>query len=132
MHAAVARTLWQSVTIRASNEYALHRVAAADLPVSCLQLVRKLHFQSQIHYNTWKRCPHELDNEKHLSRFNRLSKRAESLLGRLEDGQLRGFRYIIVLCTDLVYLEVADVLIQLGSGNMCPPHHPWTEWNRAT
>lgn len=112
MHAAVATTLWRSITIQTWREDCLHSIEVADLPQAYLQLATQLHFHSSIEYVTSKRCPHahdydngwnsdsdevtteEEDGDEPVDQlpFDRLSQRVKNVLGRLNDDQLRSFR----------------------------------------
>jgi hypothetical protein len=108
MHAAVAQSLWQSVTITPSDEFHLHRLNAAALPQACLQLARELHFRSSFVDSIQDRCPHAPGYLAHLSEpssegededlrydfepFEDLAPGAEAVLRRLDDNQLHTFR----------------------------------------
>lgn len=108
-HADVANPLWQSVTIRASSEFDLHRLNTTALPQVGLQLARELHFRSSFEYVTQNRCPHaenyldekplefssegkDGDEDPNVELFERLTQKAKAVLQRLEDNQLHTFR----------------------------------------
>lgn len=109
LHADVANPLWQSVTIRASSEFDLHRLDTATLPQAGLQLARELHFRSSFEYVTTNRCPHaqnyldekplefssegkDGDEDPGVEPFEHLAQKAKAVLQRLEDNQLHTFR----------------------------------------
>ncbi|KID73422.1 ATPase family AAA domain-containing protein 3C [Metarhizium brunneum] len=134
MHELVASKLWQSVAIKPRSEYDLHRISVAAFPQSCLQLAKEVHFRSEVQYATIRRCPHakdhgdpwrsdddddddinaEYNNDEDSDdlRFVCLTKKAESLLRRLEDTQLRSFSWNLGTCVPPEILGADGVIPQ--------------------
>lgn len=132
MHAVVSKALWRSVTIEPWSEYHLHRIAVAALPQARLQLATQLHFRSDVLYSTKERCPHVRDDEnpwntddedefeakyededeyKDWPRFDRLTQKAKTVLGKLENGQLQSFRRVFILRITSIAPDAADAMM---------------------
>ena len=121
MHRAVSEALWRSVTIKPCSESRVDLLAfdlpnAAGLRPKHLRYARHLHFHSDIRHASSKRCPDtEFDlrqpgreesaaedgraieeGEGDLTRVERLTQRATSVLRHMSRDQLHSFRCVSV------------------------------------
>ncbi|RSL50922.1 hypothetical protein CEP54_011695 [Fusarium duplospermum] len=110
---SVAERLWGSITIRARDESRLSDIRTSGLPQSCLQHTKKLHFLADCKEAIWRRCPHydafcnspssgldtnDDEGRRETFHFDRLVRKAQSLLERIEPGQLQSFSWDLGVC----------------------------------
>ncbi|RSM16163.1 hypothetical protein CDV31_004626 [Fusarium ambrosium] len=109
----VAESLWNSITIRAWDETRLSDIQTSGLPQSSLKHAKKLYFLAEFKQVKGRRCPHYdapcsslspgLNTDDNMGRrdvfhFDRLVRKAHSLLKRIKPGQLQSFSWNLGVC----------------------------------